>query len=56
MSGDDTRRVELTPRQIRDMEQLITTARAEKSTEQERDDAAGMLVGYVGSAIQRGKS
>lgn len=50
---DDTRRVELTPRQIRDMERLIGTVRAEKSTDRERDDAAGMLVGYLGSALSR---
>jgi hypothetical protein len=52
----DFERVELTPRQQRDMQKLIDTYRAENSTDDERDDAAGILVGYVNSAMRRGRS
>jgi hypothetical protein len=54
--GDDCERVELTPRQQRDMQKLIDTFRSEKSTDEQRDDASGMLVGYLNSAMNRCKS
>lgn len=53
---DDARRVELTPRQIRDLKGYIDTFRSEKATDAEAADAAGMAMGYLNSAIQRGKS
>lgn len=52
----DFERVELTPRQQRDMQGLIDTFRAEASTDEERDDASGVLVGYLNSAMNRGRS
>lgn len=50
---DDTRRVELTPRQIRDLEKLQETWRSEGSTDEQRDDAAGITMGYIRSALFR---
>jgi hypothetical protein len=52
-ANDDQRRVELTPRQIRDMEALIDTARSESATEEERAGADAQLRGYVRSALNR---
>lgn len=53
MSGDPNARVELTPRQQRAMERYIAIYRSPKSTQQEKDDAAGQLAGYVNSALQK---
>jgi hypothetical protein len=53
MSNDDTRRVELTPRQIRDLEAYDKVWRSEKSTDEERDDAAGQAMGYLRSALRK---
>lgn len=52
----DFERVELTPRQQCDMQRLIDISRSESSTEEEADDARGMLVGYLNSAMNRGRS
>lgn len=51
--SEDNRRVELTPRQIRDMERLIDTARSEGATEEERAGADAQLRGYVRSALNK---
>lgn len=53
MAEDDTRRVELTPRQIADLERLTGEALDPNGTDQSRDDAAGMTVGYIRSAMHR---
>lgn len=52
-NADDTRRVELTPRQIHDLEGYGKTWRSEDSTDEERSDAAGMTMGYLRSALGR---
>lgn len=52
-SDDDNRRVELTPRQIKDLERYQETFRSESSTEQEREEAAGRTMGYLRSALNK---
>lgn len=53
MGRRDSGRVELSARQVRDIEKYIKTVRSESSTDEEASDAAGTMVGYVRSALDR---
>lgn len=53
-SNDDSdQRVELTPRQVADIQGYLDTHGSKQATTDERSDAAGMLVGYMRSAFNR---
>ncbi len=52
-NDDDQRRVELTPKQIRLLEERLDIHRSEHSTPEQAADAAGEVVGIVRSALWR---
>jgi hypothetical protein len=49
--SDDSRRVELTPRQIRDLEERLERQRSQD--EEEANGAAHEIAGYLRSALNR---
>lgn len=51
--ANDQERVELTPRQIRGLEERMARARSQDSTEEQANDAAHEVVGYLRSALER---
>jgi hypothetical protein len=50
---NEQERVELTPRQMRDLERLTSQALDPDGTDESRADAAGITVGYIRSAMWR---
>jgi len=52
-NSDDNRRVELTRRQIRDLEAYDKVWRSQDSTDEEREEAAGKTMGYLRSAMRK---
>jgi hypothetical protein len=50
---DDTRRVELTPRQIAALDGYQQTWLSQDSTEEQRIDAAGLTMGYLRAAMHK---